>query len=281
MLEQAALPRVNVILSYDASAVALPQGELFVGRSAACFLSIDDPAVSRHHLRFVIEAGRAVVEDLCSTNGTLLNGRPLRGTHPLADGDQVKLGSRVLRVRFVDTAAASAAERGTPTPEATSTVLRRADSVELSESCPQCRAAVGLGAKRCASCGFHWPQGSPRARTAPEHPATTVRRRAERVDVQLGVRYVSETLRTDGRAMNISRNGVFVAAARLDPVGTHCALQFSAQDGGAVLHGFVRRAIHRAADGRTGMGIEFSAMSEDAQGWLLGRLAQIAIRSLD
>jgi hypothetical protein len=60
--------------------------------------SVEDPAVSRLHARFVREAdGSLAVVDAGSTNGTRLNGgdEPIRpGEHvPLADGDRVHIGA--------------------------------------------------------------------------------------------------------------------------------------------------------------------------------------------
>jgi len=53
------------------------------------------------HARIVRRAdGRFVIEDLHSRIGTLVNGRPIQDTHPLHDGDTIKLGSNLLRFRL-------------------------------------------------------------------------------------------------------------------------------------------------------------------------------------
>ena len=53
---------------------------------------VDDPRVSRRHLRLDVSEGRLTVTDLGSTNGTMVNGRPISGTTLIDLGDEVTLG---------------------------------------------------------------------------------------------------------------------------------------------------------------------------------------------
>jgi hypothetical protein len=48
-----------------------------IGRVAGCDLVIDDTKASRRHARLVVDAGVVEVEDLESSNGTLLNEKPV------------------------------------------------------------------------------------------------------------------------------------------------------------------------------------------------------------
>ena len=61
---------------------------------------IDDPSVSRRHLRLGMAEGRPYVEDLNSLNGTLLDGVevPQFEPVPLAAGQELTLGRVVLEV---------------------------------------------------------------------------------------------------------------------------------------------------------------------------------------
>jgi len=52
----------------------------------------DDPYTSRFHAWITVEDGHYFVEDLGSTNGTLLNGSPLTRRRPLLHGDRVRIG---------------------------------------------------------------------------------------------------------------------------------------------------------------------------------------------
>lgn len=70
----------------------LPRGETVIGRGAACGVTIFDPLLSREHVAIVVDATRAVLNDLGSVNGTRLNGVPLQGSAPLHNGDRIALG---------------------------------------------------------------------------------------------------------------------------------------------------------------------------------------------
>jgi DNA-binding winged helix-turn-helix (wHTH) protein len=79
--------------------IALEEGETVLGRDPDATAFIDHTSVSRHHARIVIAGDRVTVEDLQSKNGTFLAGRKLDAPAPLADGDELKLGSVSLKFR--------------------------------------------------------------------------------------------------------------------------------------------------------------------------------------
>jgi hypothetical protein len=62
-----------------------------LGRGTDCDLRMVDPGVSRHHAELRVEDGYVVLVDLGSTNGTLVNGQPMRRVQ-LTDGTTVTLG---------------------------------------------------------------------------------------------------------------------------------------------------------------------------------------------
>ncbi|MEZ4668755.1 MAG: FHA domain-containing protein [Anaerolineae bacterium] len=66
-----------------------------IGRDITNDITINDPEVSRHHLRFTRGAGGFTLEDLGSTNGTFVNGQRLAGAKPLNNGDLLGLGETV------------------------------------------------------------------------------------------------------------------------------------------------------------------------------------------
>ena len=66
-----------------------------IGRDITNDITINDPEVSRHHLRFTRGAGGFTLEDLGSTNGTFVNGQRLNGAKPLNNGDLLGLGETV------------------------------------------------------------------------------------------------------------------------------------------------------------------------------------------
>jgi pSer/pThr/pTyr-binding forkhead associated (FHA) protein len=52
-----------------------------VGRAADCDIVLNVPSVSAHHAEIVFSDGAYQVQDLGSTNGTLVNGQRIQGEH--------------------------------------------------------------------------------------------------------------------------------------------------------------------------------------------------------
>jgi hypothetical protein len=76
----------------------LATSELTIGRAELSDIPLADPGVSRNHARVVREGDDFIVEDLRSTNGTEVNGQPIRRRR-LANGDMLKLASSTLQFR--------------------------------------------------------------------------------------------------------------------------------------------------------------------------------------
>jgi len=71
---------------YDLSDGAL------LGRGDTADIRLEDSFASSRHLQLAPQGEVMVVEDLGSTNGTYLNGRPLTGPQPLHSGDRIRIG---------------------------------------------------------------------------------------------------------------------------------------------------------------------------------------------
>ncbi len=68
-----------------------------VGRGRGADLVIAEPTISRAHAAIGFDGEHFFVQDLGSTNGTLVNGA--RGHHiRVKDGDEIQIGKLVLRV---------------------------------------------------------------------------------------------------------------------------------------------------------------------------------------
>ncbi len=72
-------------------------GGLSIGRSQEADLRIDDRYASGLHARVFSREGHTYVEDMNSTNGTLLNDAQLHGEAEMLDGDVVRIGDTELR----------------------------------------------------------------------------------------------------------------------------------------------------------------------------------------
>jgi chromosome segregation ATPase len=86
-----------------------------IGRATGCELQIESGSVSRHHALVVVGAREAVIEDLNSTNGVLVNGRKV-SRQPLNDGDAVTIGEVQFRFIARPVQPAVAPPPGEPTP---------------------------------------------------------------------------------------------------------------------------------------------------------------------
>jgi pSer/pThr/pTyr-binding forkhead associated (FHA) protein len=70
------------------------EGEMIIGRSPDSTIVLpDDTFASSMHARVWAVDGEVWVEDLGSTNGTTLNGVPLRNATRLGKGDRVQIGN--------------------------------------------------------------------------------------------------------------------------------------------------------------------------------------------
>lgn len=91
-------PQCSIVVNGAES--ALPAGVTVVGRADDCGVVVHASGVSRHHLRIAVTRNAAIVEDLGSKNGTWINGRKLGAVVAVRDGDEICVGSAVLRVRL-------------------------------------------------------------------------------------------------------------------------------------------------------------------------------------
>ncbi len=80
----------------EVAAIDLRPGKLMIGRTSENDLQIESQYISRHHCRLTVTPGGVTVEDLNSTNGTVVAGQRVR-RHGLKDGDQVVIGLHTLR----------------------------------------------------------------------------------------------------------------------------------------------------------------------------------------
>ena len=93
-----------VVLDGDGSPterISLTRTPVVVGRMSTCDVVLSDPNVSRRHAELRREGTDWVVEDLGSTNGTLVDGK-LAKQHTLRGGETLGFGTSSLRFELDD-----------------------------------------------------------------------------------------------------------------------------------------------------------------------------------
>ena len=80
----------------------LEDGETVLGRSHRADIKLDDDSISRMHAKLVLSENDVHVEDLNSSNGTMVNGERIAYQN-LRDGDKIRLGeTTILKFTFHD-----------------------------------------------------------------------------------------------------------------------------------------------------------------------------------
>ncbi len=91
----------KLVLTHDGAVIKefmLDKERLTIGRKPGNDIHIDDPTISGEHAA-ILMLQHAYVEDLNSTNGTSLNGRPVT-KRQLTNGDLIKIGRH--EFKFID-----------------------------------------------------------------------------------------------------------------------------------------------------------------------------------
>jgi DNA-binding winged helix-turn-helix (wHTH) protein len=86
--------------------VRLSEGEQILGREGE--ILIDSIAASRRHARIVVSGREAMLEDLSSKNGTMLNGERIERPMRLRDGDRIHIALVTMIFRSIPAAASTA-----------------------------------------------------------------------------------------------------------------------------------------------------------------------------
>jgi pSer/pThr/pTyr-binding forkhead associated (FHA) protein len=94
----------------EAKEIPIRLAQFLIGRDPECQLRPVSALVSKRHCAVLIREGKVFLRDFDSTNGTLVNGEPLKGETELKDGDEFKVGPLSFRVKL------SVTSVDTPTP---------------------------------------------------------------------------------------------------------------------------------------------------------------------
>jgi pilus assembly protein CpaF len=82
--------------------VPLEDGITFIGRDSSCAIRLDFPDVSERHALLSVSDGKAILKDLNSSNGTLVNGVYIDDEVQLNDSKVIQIGSSMFRISNSD-----------------------------------------------------------------------------------------------------------------------------------------------------------------------------------
>ena len=75
----------------------LTSEETLIGRTSKADIQVDQDSVSRNHAKIRVDGTRITIEDLGSTNGTIVNDEHIEEVLRLRNGDLVKIGRTVFK----------------------------------------------------------------------------------------------------------------------------------------------------------------------------------------
>jgi pSer/pThr/pTyr-binding forkhead associated (FHA) protein len=84
---------------YEGLQVPVDRDWLVIGRGRGADVILAEPTISRAHAAIGFEEDAFFVQDLGSTNGTLVNGTR-EEKRALEDGDEIQMGKLILRVKL-------------------------------------------------------------------------------------------------------------------------------------------------------------------------------------
>ena len=88
--------RVGTLVTSEGRRIPVADRPIVIGRLSSCDIPLSDPQVSRRHAEVRRDPEGFTVFDLGSTNGTAVNGSPVRERR-LSDGDELRVGSATIR----------------------------------------------------------------------------------------------------------------------------------------------------------------------------------------
>jgi pSer/pThr/pTyr-binding forkhead associated (FHA) protein len=95
------IPGISLSIRNDAGASSLKyfsQAEVILGRDPGCDIPLNDDTVSTRHAQLTYHHNQWWLEDLVSTNGTLLNGTQVNMPTVVTSGDEIRCGATKLAI---------------------------------------------------------------------------------------------------------------------------------------------------------------------------------------
>ena len=138
--------RILAIL-YAGREFPLVKGEYILGRSPSCDIVVNDMLASRVHAKISVTQDAAVLRDLTSANGVLLNGARVDMPMALRDGDQILIGTQELSVYSIEEPSFAQSEAPPPKPPRSLPALGGQSGVQSTDPGPRVHT-IAQGARQ-------------------------------------------------------------------------------------------------------------------------------------
>jgi len=95
------IPGISLSVRHEAGTSSLKyfsQAEIILGRDPGCDIPLSDDTISTRHAQLTYHHNQWWLEDLASTNGTILNGTQVNMPTVITSGDEIKCGATRLTV---------------------------------------------------------------------------------------------------------------------------------------------------------------------------------------
>src|SRR3569623_440278 len=76
--------------------------EIIIGRSSDLDMVLVEDMMSRRHVKLTSTEAEVFIQDMCSTNGTFVNGEKIAGKSLLHEGDRILVGTSIIKVVAVE-----------------------------------------------------------------------------------------------------------------------------------------------------------------------------------
>jgi pSer/pThr/pTyr-binding forkhead associated (FHA) protein len=102
----------------EGKSIPITLSQFLIGRDPQCHLRPASALISKRHCAIVTKGDKAFVRDFDSTNGTSINGQPVKGEVELKDGDRLLVGPLEFRT-VLEVGAPASKPKPVPVPAAT------------------------------------------------------------------------------------------------------------------------------------------------------------------
>jgi predicted component of type VI protein secretion system len=162
---------------HQGKVIPIPVAQFVIGRDEGCHLRPASPAISKKHCAIVVDAGKILIRDYGSTNGTFVNDEQVSGEKEIKNGDKIRIGPLEFSLKLQATAskspsrdAAKPAAVSIPTPPPKDEPTKEETVAKNAEDDPEHLAAMLLGTDDGPE-GALTPESIPGGSTVFELPA--------------------------------------------------------------------------------------------------------------